>query len=154
MTVIKKIKSGEEDIWWEHGNPTFVIKVSGVGTDGKEYTFFHTYEFTREYVRENQKNGMVTISYTFKDVPISEEYKIEEMCISRYKLESIKGNGDNVMIREGITGRRDAFFAMYASVNLQKRPEGTEVELYNEKQNYGWYGHNAYVENKIQLADF
>ena len=154
LTVIKKIKSGEEDIWWEHGNPTFVIKVSGVGTDGKEYTFFHTYEFTREYVRENQKNGMVTISYTFKDVPISEEYKIEEMCISRYKLESIKGNGDNVMIREGITGRRDAFFAMYASVNLQKRPEGTEVELYNEKQNYGWYGHNAYVENKIQLADF
>lgn len=151
LTVTKTIKSGEEDIWWAHGNPTFVIRVSGDGADGEHCTFYHTYEFTREYVQEHQKDGVVSLSYTFKDIPLSGQYKVEELCVSRYAPGWVKGNGENVTLREDTAGEEEGVFSKYAEVNLKERPEGTEVEFFNDKKNYGWYSHNAFVENQIHL---
>ena len=151
LTVTKTIKSGEEDIWWAHGNPTFVIRVSGDGADGEHCTFYHTYEFTREYVQEHQKDGVVSLSYTFKDIPLSGQYKVEELCVSRYAPGWGKGNGENVTLREDTAGEEEGVFSKYAEVNLKERPEGTEVEFFNDKKNYGWYSHNAFVENQIHL---
>ena len=62
-----------------------------------------------------------------------------------------KGNGENVTLREDTAGEEEGVFSKYAEVNLKERPEGTEVEFFNDKKNYGWYSHNAFVENQIHL---
>lgn len=150
LEVVKSIESDPDTIWWDHGNPVFIIKVSGKGVDGKEYEFFHTYEFTKDYVAAHQNQGITSMSHTFKNIPISENYKVEEVCVSRYRLAKITGNGENIKSIGADTKPGAEFFGTYASVNLKDRPHGTNVEFYNEKDSYQWFNHTAHVENKIK----
>ena len=149
LTIVKTIDAHDDVIWWEHGNPIFLIRVTGKGTDGKEYTFYHTYEFTKEYVDAGKTaDGTCSMAYTFTDIPLSTEYSVEEVKTMRYRLTSVEGNVSTVQILE----RRDTgqeYYPVYAKVNLKENPEGTEVEFCNEKTNYQWYSHNAYVQNTV-----
>lgn len=146
LTVTKVIKTNE--IIWEHGNPLFMAKVNGVGTDGVEYTFYHTFEFTKEYVTANAKNGEVSMSYTFDEIPISNNYKVEELKVSRYMLDvvSVDGVGTVLSKNNGNTGSYDK----YASVDLVSQPTGTEVTLSNVKTTYQGLSHNAFIRNLIK----
>lgn len=149
LTVIKTIDFHDDVIWWAHGNPTFLIRITGKGTDGKEYTFYHTYEFTKAYVdAAKTAEGTCSMAYTFTDIPLGTEYLVEEVRTMRYRLTSVEGNVSTVQIlQRSDTGWE--YFPMYAKVNLKENPEGTEVEFCNEKTNYQWYGHNAYVQNTV-----
>lgn len=153
LTVIKEIDADDSSIWWDHGTPTFMVKVSGKGLDGKNYTFFHTFAFTKEYVDANKKDGKVTMSYTFRDIPNSKDYRCEELCVSRWRLEGITGNGSNVSATEGTTGTGDEFFATHADANVKARPEGTEVTFRNVKDDYQWFSHITSVHNIIKQSE-
>lgn len=150
LTVTKTIPSDADTIWWDHGNPTFMVKVSGTGLDGKNYTFYHTFVFDREYVKANAKDGKVSMSYTFKDIPNSTDYKCEELTVSRWRLESVKGNGTNVKVTNGETESRAEAFGIYADTNVKARPEGTEVTFTNVKDDYQWFNHITSVHNVIK----
>lgn len=150
LTVTKTIPSDADTIWWDHGNPTFMVKVSGTGLDGKNYTFCHTFVFDREYVKANAKDGKVSMSYTFKDIPNSTDYKCEELTVSRWRLESVKGNGTNVKVTNGETESRAEAFGIYADANVKARPEGTEVTFTNVKDDYQWFNHITSVHNVIK----
>lgn len=149
LTVTKKINASDDVIWWEHGNPIFMIRVKGIGLDGKEYSFFHTFEFTKAYVEENCKNGEVCMSYTFKEIPLSTEYRVEESRVSRYRLQEICGNDSNVIVKKEKTNAFSEMFGIYAEVDLKAKPENTEITFVNVKEDYQWYNHNAVVKNKI-----
>lgn len=145
LTVTKVIKTNE--IVWEHGNPLFIVKVDGIGKDGKEYTFYHTFEFMEDYVKEN--NDEVSLSHTFTNIPISSAYKIQEIGVSRYSLSKMEVDGyGSVRYEETQSGTE--FYGIFASVDLEKKPEGTEVTLYNVKSKYQLLSHNAYLKNVIK----
>ncbi len=150
LTVQKEIRSSDEEIWWEHGNPIFLVKISGMGTDGKFYTFHHVFEFTQEYVEKYKKAGKVSMSYTFEEIPISSAYKIEEMCVSRYRLAGITSSDSNVSVT-GTQTQAAGSYAEYAIADLVRKPSGTTVVLFNEKENYKNDGHNCLAENHITV---
>ncbi len=150
LTVTKTIPSDADTIWWDHGNPTFMVKVSGTGLDGKGHTFYHTFVFDREYVKKNARDGKVSMSYTFKDIPNSTDYKCEELTVSRWRLDSVKGNGTNVKVTTGDTKSQAEVFGTYADANLKARPEGTEVTFTNVKDDYQWFNHITSVHNVIK----
>ena len=149
LTITKTIPADADTIWWDHGNPTFMIRVSGTGLDGKDYTFHHTFVFDKEYVKANVKDGKVSMSYTFKDIPNSTDYKCEELTVSRWRLESVKGNDGNVKVTNGETESRAEVFGIYADANVKARPEGTEVTFTNVKDDYQWFNHVTSVHNVI-----
>lgn len=150
LTVTKTIPSDADTIWWDHGNPTFMVKVSGTGLDGKDYTFYHTFVFDKDYVKANAKDGKVSMSYTFKDIPNSTDYKCEELTVSRWRLQSVKGNGGNVKVTTGGTISQAETFGIYADANLKAKPEGTEVAFTNVKDDYQWFNHITSVHNMIK----
>lgn len=150
LTVVKTIPSDADTIWWDHGEPTFMVKVSGKGLDGKDYTFYHTFVFDKDYVTKNAKDGKVSLSYTFKDIPNSTDYKCEEMTVSRWQLESMQGNGDNVKVTKGKTEAGMEYFATYANANVKEKPEGTTVTFVNAKDDYQWFNHITSVKNVIK----
>lgn len=147
LTITKVIKTNE--IVWEHGNPIFIVKISGVGYDGKQYTFYHTFEFTETYVKENVLNGEVSLSYTLKNIPVSSDYKVEEMRVSRYRLSRMEIDGYGTVDFEESQSITE-FYGICAKVDLEKKPKGTEVILHNEKNNYQLLSHNAYLKNAIK----
>lgn len=153
LTVEKTIAASDGAIWWEHGNPIFTVQVTGKGLDGKEYTFYHSFEFTESYVKENQKDGMVTMSYTFRDIPNSTAYKAQEVCVSRYTLKNVSGSGEHVKIIKGDTLSGAEFFGTHAVIDLTADPDHTKVTFENEKEDYQWLSHTAHVENKIKTAE-
>lgn len=154
LTVVKEIDCGEDVIWWDHGNPTFIVRIKGTGIDGKEYVFYHTFEFTETYVEENQADGKVSMSYTFTDIPISEEYVVEEERASRYELSSVSIEGqDDLSVGNVLQNNSEnylQFYGLCAEVNLKLKPEGVSVVLYNEKVNYTWFNHITSIENIIE----
>lgn len=157
LTVIKEIDSSADDIHWDHGNPTFVFRVKGTGTDGKTYTFYHTFEFTKEYVEANRSGGKVSMSYTFTDIPVSTDYVVQEVKVSRYKLDtvSIYRDGSEISYSSSSVGSRgqdsseEEFFTSNAHVNLKSYPTGVSVKFYDKKANYEKYNHTASVKNII-----
>lgn len=150
LTVEKTIQAADDVIWWEHGNPTFLMRVKGIGADGKEHTFFHTFEFTKEEtVRNIAEDGTCTLSYTFWEIPLSERYRIEEVKTSRYRLEKITANTQAVSVTEEMMPE-SGYFLKQAVVNLKENPEGVKIRFHNTKSNYKGYGDTAYVKNQIK----
>ena len=154
LTIVKEIDASENTLWWDHGNPTFMVRLQGIGTDGNRYSFYHMFEFTKEYVAEHRKNGKVSMSHTFYELPLSAEYIVEEVRVSRYGLNHIsqwdKDGNPCGSIEEKIGEGTDGFYRLYAKVNLQKHPQGVTVLLYNEKINENWFNHVACVQNIIK----
>ena len=158
LTVIKEIDSADDVILWEHGNPTFIVRVQGRGADGKQYTFYHTFEFTKSYVKANAQNGKVSMSYTFMDIPVSNSYTVEEVKASRYDLSdvSIELNGTqiNSVSGGGVVQTRtedEQFYPTCAIVSMRMNPNGMAVTFYNKKVNYKNYNHITSVKNVIEI---
>ena len=150
LTVMKTITADE--IVWEHGNPTFPVRISGQTLSGKNVAFFHTYCFTKEYVMKNQAaDGTVTMSYTFEQIPLSESYRAEELRVSRYRLRTIESGSTAVEIIMAEDTGSGEYYDSYADVNLFAKPHGSELVFVNQKRNFGWDSHNAYVQNKIAV---
>lgn len=146
ITVVKTIDSDAEEIWWPHGNPTFLIELETTGPDGTEYRYSHLYEFTREYVECFENGGLVSISYTFENVPIGETCEIREIAGSRYRLTDISANFNNVTVS---SEKREGLQDLYAVADLRLYPKDTMVEFYNKKTNYQWDNHVTSVSNRI-----
>lgn len=152
LTLVKEIDVSKEPIRWEHGNPIFQIRVHGKGVDGKEYIFYHTFEFTKEYVEQNEEKGRVQMSHTFYDIPVSENYIVQEVVVVRYQLEGIRAENargqalGTLQISENTDG---GYYSKGISINLKEHPRGVKVFLKNTKCNETWFSHNAMVQNRM-----
>lgn len=157
LTIVKRIDCVEEAGFWEHGNPTFVISVKRLEENGNNETFYHTFEFTKDYVQQNQSNGQVTMAYTFTELPVG-VYVVEELVVSRYRLEDVKVTYDGVVIASDsgstvisdITGSANVY-EQKAKVDLGNYPTGLEVEFFNKKVNYKKFSHVTSVKNIINI---
>ena len=86
-TVIKRIKA--DDYWKEHGDPTFIFKLTGTDTLGASHTYYQSVTFTESYVKAHtDSDGYVEIKAIFGQVPAG-EYTCSEENVSRFEFESL-----------------------------------------------------------------
>ena len=121
-------------IMWQHGNPTFVFRLTGEETGVEKYI---SMEFTPEYVSTNQENGRVSMTYKF-DKLFGDNYRLEEMDVLRYEVSEIRDIIGGIANVEG--GYID--FDMFEYIDA-------EVTFENSFTNIGQDTHNAMVLNSI-----
>ena len=86
-TVIKRIKA--DDYWKEHGDPTFIFKLTGTDTLGASHTYYQSVTFTENYVKAHtDSDGYVEMKAIFGQVPAG-EYTCSEENVSRFEFESL-----------------------------------------------------------------
>ena len=86
-TVIKRIKA--DDYWKEHGDPTFIFKLTGTDTLGASHTYYQSVTFTENYVKAHtDSDGYVEMKAVFGQVPAG-EYTCSEESVSRFEFESV-----------------------------------------------------------------
>ena len=86
-TVIKRIKA--DDYWKEHGDPTFIFKLTGTDTLGASHTYYQCVTFTESYVKAHtDSDGYVEMKAIFGQVPAG-EYTCSEESVSRFEFESL-----------------------------------------------------------------
>lgn len=86
-TVIKRIKA--DDYWKEHGDPTFIFKLTGTDTLGASHTYYQSVTFTESYVKAHtDSDGYVEMKAIFGQVPAG-EYTCSEESVSRLEFESL-----------------------------------------------------------------
>lgn len=86
-TVIKRIKA--DDYWKEHGDPTFIFKLTGTDTLGTSHTYYQSVTFTESYVKAHtDSDGYVEMKAIFGQVPAG-EYTCSEESVSRFEFESL-----------------------------------------------------------------
>lgn len=86
-TVIKRIKA--DDYWKEHGDPTFIFKLTGTDTLGASHTYYQSATFTESYVKAHtDSDGYVEMKAIFGQVPAG-EYTCSEESVSRFEFESL-----------------------------------------------------------------
>ena len=86
-TVIKRIKA--DDYWKEHGDPTFIFKLTGTDTLGASHTYYQSVTFTESYVKAHtDSDGYVEMKAIFGQVPAG-EYICSEESVSRFEFESL-----------------------------------------------------------------
>lgn len=154
LTIVKEIDLSERELRWEHGNPTFMIKVSGKGVNGMAYVFYHTFEFDKEYVKSHSKDKKVSMSHTFYDLPVSDNYVVEEVRVSRYELSEVRIENKQGQSLDGVISslepRDSQFYGIRAQVNLKENPQGIRVVFCNEKVNDTWFNHVTCVKNIVK----
>lgn len=85
--VIKRIKA--DDYWKEHGDPTFIFKLTGTDTLGASHTYYQSVTFTESYVKAHtDSDGYVEMKAIFGQVPAG-EYTCSEESVSRFEFESL-----------------------------------------------------------------
>lgn len=85
--VVKRIKAS--DFHKEHGNITFLFKMTGEDVCGETHTYYREITFTEEYVKANTVNGYVEKSASFEQVPMG-TYTVTEEDSARYKLAKVE----------------------------------------------------------------
>ena len=86
-TVIKRIKA--DDYWKEHGDPTFIFKLTGTDTLGASHTYYQSVTFTENYVKAHtDSDEYVEMKAVFGQVPAG-EYTCSEESVSRFEFESL-----------------------------------------------------------------
>lgn len=86
-TVIKRIKA--DDYWKEHGDPTFIFKLTGTDTLGASHTYYQSVTFTESYVKAHtDSDGYVEMKAIFGQVPAG-EYTCSEESVSRFEFKSL-----------------------------------------------------------------
>lgn len=124
LTLTKRIPVNELNgqIWFEHGNPTFIFKVVNTAA-GNDYnhTYYKTVEFTKDYVKDHtitiDGSKYVEMSVTFDNLKAGTYTASEQITGQRYELKSIfnvsngtvSGNKCNFTLKPGQTGNATFF---------------------------------------------
>lgn len=81
-----------DDIYFEHGNPSYIFKVDGADSSGNRHTYYQSGEFDEDYVKKNTytQNGIKYVNQTvkFDNVPAG-KYTAQEIGTSRYQADKV-----------------------------------------------------------------
>ena len=153
LTVVKRIRA--DHINFANGNPTFIFTVKGNDLLGNYHEYSEFFEFTKDYVQRNTgSDGYVSLSYTWKSIPVGTSYNVMENDTNRYYLTDVTSRDSNVSIRRlknSAYGVRpeDTF---RVTTNLQTKLTGTTITFTNVKKAWGNWGHNAVVKNTVKVV--
>lgn len=137
LTVGKKLNV--DDIWWDHGNPTFLVEVKGKDAFGNDVLKYVSLAFTKEYVEQNKfvsdNDTLVTMESIVKLPPGT--YTVSEIQVLRYNLIGIT------------TVRSDTVTDHNAMFDLKVNDNG-ECVFFNRCVNYKDFSHNDIIVNQIR----
>lgn len=71
----------------EHGNPTLFFRMEGTDVEGNPHTYYRCVTFTSSVV--SGKNGLVSLTVTFKNVPAG-EYTVIQEDMSRFEVTDVQ----------------------------------------------------------------
>lgn len=153
LTVVKRLRA--DHINFSNGNPTFIFTVKGNDLLGDYHEYSEYVEFTKDYVQKNTgSDGFVSISYTWKSIPVGTSYNVMENDTNRYFLADVTSQDTNVSISRLKTSaygvRPEDTFRV--SANLQAKPTGTTITFTNTKHAWGDWGHNTVVKNTVKVV--
>ena len=134
--ILVKKKIREKDITWAHGNPTFLITVSGKDSKGMTHTYSNYMEFTAD--NYGVEGDYAVVSHIFSGIPAG-TYQIEEGITLRYRLAGIYAESSGVTV----SGKK-----AQAVVSGGKKEV---VAFENEKTCYDGYSHTDVLKNIIPL---
>lgn len=146
ITLTKRIPINEINgqVWFEHGNPTFIFKVENTTEKSKYYgrTYYKAIEFTEDYVANHtitiDDNKYVEMSVTFDNLEYGTYTAQEAVSGQRYKLKDILNVSDNGMVKNN---------QCEFSLNPGKNAYAT---FYNIKTSYDTNTHNSLCVNVIK----
>lgn len=136
-TVVIKKNIKKDDIYFAHGTPTFIFKISGTDYLGEEQIYYATIQFTKEDIESGNyvKDGVyIQKNIALKDINAG-TYEISEVDVSRYSLTNIKevsGGVNEVNIAKITTDRQSA-----------------SVTFVNDRIRYDLYTHNDLSLNRF-----
>ena len=131
-TVIKRIKA--DDYWKEHGDPTFIFKLTGTDTLRAAHTYYQSVTFTESYVKAHtDSDGYVEMKAIFAQVPAG-EYTCSEESVSRFEFESL-----TKPVNATINGKT----AVYHLTDN----DTASATFTNKKYEEGDFGHDSVVVN-------
>ena len=138
IKITKKIEV--DDIWYTHGNPTFIFEVQGTDISSIEHTYYKTVVFNKEYVENHQQvDGSVYQEIIVSDIPVG-KYTVREISSQRYEMNSLGDISANGIIK-GET----------AEFDLSRISQG-KVTFYNQKFTDEFYSHNDIQTNIIKTG--
>lgn len=136
LTIGKKLYV--EDIWWAHGNPTFIFKVEGSDLLNNEIVRYVSFYFDEDYVEKNvvglENQETITQKAIIKLPPGN--YAVSEIPVLRYELTKIDAVNASSTTNTSVT------------FDLSLNKSG-ECIFTNRCVNYKNYSHNDLVINSI-----
>jgi hypothetical protein len=136
LTVGKIIRA--KDVYFPHGNPTFIFKVNGIDFRGKNVTRFACVRFTENDINNAIANGD---EYVEKETRIdgirSGNYTVSEIDVSRYQFEKI------ALTENGTVNQKSVNF------DLKKHTNG-KVIFQNVCTRYDKVSHNDLKVNEFR----
>lgn len=150
LTIHKVIH--ESDIWWAHGEPTFLFEVTGTGTDGQTHTYHRAVTYTKEYVESHtDADGTIKLSTTIEDIPDG-TYQLTEQQVSRFALTDVTAQTDNISVTKKQTGSSyEGINPITALVTADLSDSDGEVTFYNRKITWDNYSHKDVEINVFPL---
>lgn len=128
LTIKKDIS--KEDIYFAHGTPTFLFKISGMDYLGEKQTYYASIQFTEEDIKNNRYDTDGT--YIQKNIQLQDinagNYEVSEINVSRYSQVEITD------IQGGIISGE------IAKINMDG--QDASLTFVNERNRYDLYTHN------------
>lgn len=149
--VINKVIR-REDIWWAHGEPSFLFRVSGTDIHGNTHTYHRVVTYSRAYVEANTAaDGSIKISTAIPRIP-SGSYDVEELKVSRFGLVDVTAQTDNIAITKKATGNTyEGIKTITATVRADLTAKDGEVTFFNRKITWDKFSHKDEKINKFAI---
>lgn len=128
LTIKKDIR--KEDIYYAHGTPTFLFRISGTDYMGDKQTYYAYIQFSKDDIRNGRyvtDGEYIQKSVSLKDINAG-QYEVSEINVSRYSLTKIKD------VQNGVASDDKA------SVNMDGHD--ASVTFLNDRTRYDLYTHN------------
>ena len=136
IILTKKIKA--EDINFDNGDPTFLLKLHGTDVNGNEHTYYRIVKFNEGYVNGAvDEDGFVSQSVTVSGL-LAGVYTASEEDSSRYSLDDITDLSSNAVLQDDSV-----------VIDITTEAEG-KVTFVNGKYEWADYSDNKAAANSLK----
>lgn len=139
-TIVATKSLVAEDVWYDHGTPTFMFTLTGTDINGKKHTYNKPVTFSDDYVNKHTAiDGTVSISATFTGITAG-HYTLSEGETMRYRLGRISDLSDNAEVKGetvefnltgGQAGTALTGFATFHNIKCDWNDYSDQTELTN-----------------------
>lgn len=137
VTVTKRI--AVDDIYYDHGNPTFLFNLSGTDFEGNACSYYKSMTFDSDYVKNNAftENGVRYVEGSVQFTGLMPgSYTAKEQGVSRYTTDTVSG------VAGGTAGQGTASFDLVSN-------ENGSANFTNAHTVYRNLSHNSAVINEV-----
>lgn len=138
--VIATKKVLANDLWFAHGDPSFIFKLKGKAVSGESKEYYKTVTFGESYVEKHtDSDGYTSLSAVFTNIPVG-DYILSEEEVSRYDLEKIE---EESLVNGTIEGKT-------VEVKLSEENAYAAATFINKKYEWNNYSDSHILNNSIK----